>query len=312
MEWLTAGNKRLDAFLSDENPNLSRARIQKLIEAGAVTVNGELMLKVAHRLKFNDKVVLEIPEHAIPQKHTVVPVDLKLPVLFEDENCMVINKPAGIAVHPGAGMDTDEVTLLSGVAFLFAERKIPFSPEAVLVHRLDKETTGCLLIAKNLDAHAELQKQFETRTVEKTYLAIVFSVPSPAKAMIDAPVGRNLTDRTKMSVLRTSTSREAQTTYTTLQASTEAALLACDLHTGRTHQIRVHLRSISHPILGDDTYFTPKGQEFAKAHDIENLCLHAWKLSFSSPSKKKVDLVCSPPPPFLTALDHLGFSPEGL
>lgn len=308
MQWVSDSTKRLDAFLAEQSPELSRARLQKLIESGSVTVNDQKVTKQAHKLKLGDRVVLTATEKQTKVDERIEPTDLHLPVLYEDDFCLVINKPAGVAVHPGVGMEDAEVTLLSGIAFLFQERKIPFSADAVLVHRLDKDTTGCVLIAKTADAHAALQKQFEERTVQKKYLAIVFGIPNPPSALIDAPVGRNLTDRTKMSVLRTSTSREARTTYTTLSTNQYAALLACDLHTGRTHQIRVHLRSVGHPILGDENYFTSKSVEYAKNEGIESLCLHAWKLSFTSLSKKKVDLVCEPPHAFTDALQKLSLS----
>lgn len=306
MEWTCDTPKRLDSFLVEHNPEFSRARIQKTIESGGVKVNGIAVTKQALKLKEGDTVSLELAAETPLHDERIHPQDLALPLLYEDEFCVVVNKPAGIAVHPGTGMEDDEVTLLSGIAFLFEERGLTFTPGSVLVHRLDKDTTGCVLVAKTAEAHAALQKQFEERSVQKKYLAIVYGIPDPPHARIDAPIGRNLTDRTKMSVLRTSKSREAQTTYTTLDATNETALLQCDLHTGRTHQIRVHLRSISHPILGDTTYPTQKSEEYAKAVGVHTLCLHAWKLTFVSPSGSTVDLTCEPPQSFYTSLHATG------
>ena len=217
-----------------------------------------------------------------------------LDVLYEDSACMVINKPAGISVHPGHSMDKNEETLLSGIAFLFQQRDIPFSPDAVLVHRLDKPTTGCLLVAKDRESFVALQKQFEDRSVEKTYLAVVQGVPENPEATIDAPVGRNLMQRTKMSILRTSVSRDAQTTYQTLDGADDVSLLACTPHTGRTHQIRVHLSSIGHPILGDENYASPASKTFSEDLSVSGLCLHAWKLKFVSPDGKKEQFVEAP------------------
>ena len=275
---------RLDALLASE-AGMSRMQAQRLIKSGAVEVNDEVAKKPAHHVREGDVVVshFETPRGA-PQCDTtgITPIDLKLPVLYEDDACLVINKPAGIAVHPAPGEKGDP-TILHGLAHIFGKKKLPFSEAATLVHRLDKETTGCLLVAKTPEAHAQLQKQFQDRTVKKTYLALVAGIPSPPSAIIDAPVGRKLTDRTKMSVLKTSVSREAKTTYRTQQAFDDYALLECDLHTGRTHQIRVHLSSIGYPILGDPTYASPLSEKISKHHDVKNLCLHSWRLVFKSP-----------------------------
>ncbi len=285
---------RLDAFLASQNKELSRSKLQKLIKAKAVFVNGKAITKQAYQLTPGDEVaVTEGMEKEVVVALT--PSDLNLEILYEDELCFVINKPAGYAVHPAPG-EKNADTILHGVAFLFEQRFLPFSTESVLVHRLDKETTGCMLIAKSPRAHEELQAQFSDRTIEKTYLAIVAGVPNPPRAVINAPVGRNLTDRTKMSVQKTSVSREAKTTYRTLASTNETALLACDLHTGRTHQIRVHLRAIGHSILGDETYKTPGSENLTQTHHVKGLCLHAWKLTFISPEDKRTHVVEAPLP----------------
>lgn len=303
-QWIVVSPQRLDAFLADENPHVSRSRIQKVILSGAIEVNGEEVTKVSRKLATGDTVFLatEWEEPDVPE--TIVPADLHLSVLYEDEDCMVLCKPAGIAVHPGSGMSPDEKTILHGIAYLFKERDIPFDSSFALVHRLDKDTTGCLLIAKNCQAHSLLQKQFENRDVSKFYLAIVAGTPNPPKAVIDAPIGRNLTDRTKMSVLRTSVSREARTTYRTLDSSSEASLVQCEIHTGRTHQIRVHLSSIGHPIIGDSTYCSPSSSAITLGRDISSICLHAWTLKFLSVSHVKEIAVEAPlPPSFLSAME---------
>lgn len=309
-QWTVTEPQRLDSFLADQSPQLSRSRIQKMIKMGWVEVNGEEICKPAHRLKEGDAVFQLDGVEALPDEASIAPVDLHLPVLYEDEDCLVIDKPAGIAVHPGAGMSPGTPTILHGVAHLFTERTLPFSGEGVLVHRLDKETTGCLLIGKTPDAHSQLQKQFENRDVTKEYLALVAGQPNPPKAVIDAPIGRNLTDRTKMSVLRTSVSREAKTTYRTIESVGDASLLRCQLHTGRTHQIRVHLSSVGYPILGDTAYSSSRSAELTKKRKIESLCLHAWKLSFLSPTKLKEIAVEAPLPVlFLGALQAFNIQP---
>tara|TARA_Y100000310_G_scaffold295919_1_gene327725 strand:+ start:117 stop:1061 length:945 start_codon:yes stop_codon:yes gene_type:complete len=306
-QWTVATSQRLDAFLADQNPALSRARVQKMIAAGGVEVNGEEATKSSMKLKEGDSVFQSVEGEDVVEESIIQPKDLQLSVLYEDEECMVIEKPAGFAVHPAAGIPKEDATVLHGIAHLFEERGIPFASEAVLVHRLDKETTGCLLIAKNPETHQLLQKQFEHRDVSKHYLAIVAGQPDPPKAIIDSPIGRNLTDRTKMSVLRTSVSREAKTTYRTLQNAAGATLVQCELHTGRTHQIRVHLSSVGHPILGDVAYGSSSSTSLTKQHAIEGICLHAWKLTFLSPTKLQEIAVEAPlPVTFLSALKMFG------
>lgn len=295
MDWIVPLPDRLDAFLGSDGRMLSRAKAQKAIEEGLVMVNDEVVRKPAHRVQEGDKVSLESPA---PDKtdQTITPVDLHLPILYEDDACMVIDKPAGIAMHPGAGMAPGDVTMLHGIAHLFRERSLPFSTDSVLVHRLDKETTGCLLVAKTPAAHRFLQGQFETRTVKKTYLALVAGIPEHQTATVDAPIGRSVSDRTQMTVFHAGKTREARTTYRILASGKNAALLECDLHTGRTHQVRVHLSSIGHPILGDGTYTSLLSERLAQEYDIRNLCLHAWKLAFTSPADEKEHTVEAPVP----------------
>lgn len=304
-KWIVSFPDRLDAFLAKEGRTLSRAKAQEAIEKGLVMVNDEVTTKAAFRLQEGDTVEMEEME-AVKESDTE-PADLHLPVLYEDDSCLIIDKPAGVAVHPGAGMGPDEKTLLNGIAFLFAERKIPFSPDAVLVHRLDRETTGCLLIAKTHEAHLFLQKQFEERTVKKQYLALVAGVPDPLSAVIDASIGRSASDRTKMTIYGSGKSRTATTTYQTLQKTKDAALLVCELHTGRTHQIRVHLTSMGHPILGDGTYTSQLSERVSDIYDIRDLCLHAWKLTIMTPKSKKPVSVTAPlPQSFISNLKKAG------
>lgn len=299
-EWLEApsgSGMRLDLLLATIPAIKSRSAAQKMIEGGLVRLSGKKELRASRILRANDCVEYMLPAPAkIPD---VAGINQKLPVLYEGDDCLVIEKPSGIAVHPGNGISLNDATILDGIRFLFRERKLPFSQSEVLVHRLDKETTGCLLIAKNPKAHMALQKQFESRTVEKFYLALVAGVPSPKAATIDAPIGRHTGDRTRMSIVQVGKTRNAATTYRTLASAHGIALLSCELHTGRTHQIRVHLSSIGHPILGDEKYQTTVSLKVTAAMQVDFLCLHAWKLSFLSPSsKKKVSVVCPLPKRF--------------
>ncbi len=288
----------------------SRARAQSAIEAGQVRVNDRPARKPSQTVPAGATIDVDIVEDdGDADVAAVHPVDLSLPVLYEDDACIVINKPAGISVHPGAGMAPDEATILHGAAYLLQERSLPFSASSVLVHRLDKDTTGCLLLAKTSAAHSALQKQFEGRSVSKHYLAIVAGIPSPPSARIEAPIGRSPIDRTKMSILSAGKQRDAATTYTTVSSSRDAALLLCELHTGRTHQIRVHLTSVGYPLLGDDTYVTPHAQRLAATLGIERICLHAWKLAFASPAAASpVSLTAPVPDAFAHAAKRAGLA----
>ncbi|MBI1812363.1 RluA family pseudouridine synthase [Candidatus Peregrinibacteria bacterium] len=308
-QWIVSQPNRLDSFLASQREVISRSKAQKSIEEGQVRVNDDVITKPAQRLQEGDRVTLI--ESDVKLDATIAPRDLHLPILYEDDECFVIDKPAGIAVHPGAGMIPGEKTILHDIAFLYDRWHLPFSAESVLVHRLDKETTGCLLIAKNPRAHLELQKQFESRTVQKRYLALVAGVPSPASAMIDSPIGRSTSNRTVMAVSGSAQAREAQTTYRTLRSAQgkhgSFALIECELHTGRTHQIRVHLSAIGHPVLGDGTYTNELSERIAQEFDISILCLHAWKLAFESPNDHRRHDVESPLPfPFQNVLKRIG------
>lgn len=286
--------ERLDGFLQRKADLRSRSLAEKYIREGRVLVNGKTKSKTGYALTEGDTVFIESELLPSPSSN-IDSTEMSLPILYEDDSCLVINKPRNLTVHPAAS--TKEPTVLHGLKKLFSDKKIPFKPEAILVHRLDKETTGCLLIAKNPEAHAFLQKQFETRSVIKKYMTLVFGAPKENKAMIDAPIGRHLTERTKMSSLQTRKSREAQTSYKVMSSNHSMSLLECTLHTGRTHQIRVHLQSIGHPVLGDTKYGSATSQSYAKKNGINFLCLHAEHLSFVSPEKKKSISVTAPLPP---------------
>ncbi len=297
---------RLDIALFTEGVAISRIKARDMVKDGLVLVNGRIARKPATIIEIAD--VIEVSATGEPVTETrLEAMDLKLEVIYEDDLCMVINKPAGIPVHPGAGIPRDAATILHGIAFLFQERSIPFSSASVLVHRLDKDTTGCILVAKTPAAHKKLQMQFEERTVRKFYLAIVAGIPQPPSAMIDASIGRSTMDRTKMTILGSSKAREARTTYRTLSTAKGVALVSCELHTGRTHQIRVHMHGIGHPILGDPSYGIGSSEKLSLASGIDYLCLHAWKLTFTSPADGKDHEVSAPPPPRMKdALKRLG------
>jgi 23S rRNA pseudouridine1911/1915/1917 synthase len=286
---------RLDIALTNAGAAISRIKARDMVKAGLVLVNGRIARKAAAIVEPEDIIETSVTGEQVTETRLDAS-DLKLEVIYEDDLCMVLNKPAGIPVHPGAGIPRDAATILHGIAHLFKERGIPFSSAAVLVHRLDKDTTGCLLVAKTPEAHKKLQSQFEHRTVRKFYLALVAGIPQPPAATIDASIGRSTADRTKMTIMGSGKTREARTTYRTLATGNGAALLSCELHTGRTHQIRVHLHGIGHPIIGDPSYHSIASEKLSRESGTDFLCLHAWKLTFVSPADDAEHEVSAPPP----------------
>jgi len=281
MEFTVPSPSRLDAFLASAMADTSRVRVQKMIADGAVRVNGKAVRKVAQPVRAGDRIAIaDSPRPAPPALMTSYGRDdAWVRILYEDRSCLVIFKPAGTVV-------TDLE-----------------APNRLLAHRLDKDTTGCLLLARDAQALAFLQRQFRERTISKTYLALVAGIPDPPKALIDAPIGRNLVNRTRMSVLATRVSRTSQTAYRTMAAAADCALLACDLLTGRTHQVRVHLSAIGHPVLGDPTYGTAESGRVSDKYGIGGICLHAWELAFVSPqSRENVAVRADPLPAFRSAL----------
>lgn len=223
-------------------------------------------------------------------------------MLFEDNACVVVDKPTGITVHPAGTIAKGERTLVE----ILAEGE---DSPLFLVHRLDKGTTGCLLLAKSEKFCEELQQQFKNRTVKKAYLALCAGIPERKKARIDAPIGRNLIQRTKMSLFRTRSSRNAVTVYAVLDEAEESSLLRCEIKTGRTHQIRVHLSSIGHPIVGDKKYGSEKSQKISKDFGVESILLHAHTLEFASPKSGEDVKVTAPIPEiFLGAAGRLGLN----
>lgn len=312
MDWIVTTPGRLDAFITAQDVSFTRSHIQKEIDNGKVSVNGKSVSKASLRLKEGDRVSLDTDVALVPKDSPIEPRDLHLKVLYEDDSCLVIDKPAGISVHPGAGMSPGETTILNGIAFLFQKREIPFSSESTLVHRLDKETTGCLLIAKNPQAHVFYQEQFAKRSIEKVYLALVAGVPKISEAIIDAPIGRSLMQKVKMSVFRTRESREARTRYLVLQSKDLVSLVECRPETGRTHQIRLHLSSLGHPILGDETYGSAQSRVMSEKYEVKRMCLHAWKLQFHSfVTQKEVQVESPIPKDFVGVMKHMGLEEIG-
>jgi len=262
---------RLDHFLAKRLPEYSRSRLQQLIRSGFVRLN-EQSTRPRQIVRAGDKIDLIEPP---VEKIDVRPEPIPLEVLFEDDDLIVINKPAGLTVHPGAGhrQHTLVNALLSHCATLSG---IGGKERPGIVHRLDKETSGCLVVAKNDTAHRELSTQFAARTVEKIYLALVAGKLRKPSGVIEEKIGRHPIHRQRMSAT-SPRGRSARTEYRVIRSSDQASLVECRLHSGRTHQIRVHLNHLGHPVLGDKIYAPRFAKNFARQ------MLHAWKLGFHHP-----------------------------
>src|SRR5437899_8844432 len=262
---------RLDQFLAKRLPEYSRSRLQQLIRTGFVRLN-EQVPRPRQIVRSGDKIdLLEPPLEKIETLPEPIPLD----VLFEDGDLIVINKPAGLTVHPGAGQR--EHTLVNALlSYCTTLSGIGGKERPGIVHRLDKETSGCIVAAKNDIAHRELSKQFATRAVEKIYLALADGKVRKQTGVIEQKIGRHPVHRQRMSVA-SPRGRAAKTEYRVLCSNDQASLIECKLHSGRTHQIRVHLHHLGHPVLGDKIY----APRFAK--NLPRQMLHAWKLGFLHP-----------------------------
>ncbi|GFZ27012.1 RluA family pseudouridine synthase [Lactobacillus corticis] len=284
---------RIDKYLANELPDLSRSRIKELIKSGAVKVNGQTT-KVSYQVEAGDKIMLEVPPVA-PLK--LEAEDIPLDIVYEDHDVIVVNKPQGMVVHPAAGHPNH--TLVN--ALLYHTKDLAASPEGFrpgIVHRIDKDTSGLLMIAKNAKARESLEAQLAAKTNERLYLAIVHGNFSEQAGVIDAPIGRDHGDRKKMAVVENG--KKAITHFKVLQQFKNYSLVQCRLETGRTHQIRVHMAYIGHPVAGDPLY-GPK-----KTLKGQGQFLHAATLGFKQPTTGK-DLQFSVPAPenFQAALAEL-------
>jgi 23S rRNA pseudouridine1911/1915/1917 synthase len=270
--------QRLDVFLARAS-GLSRARVQDLIERGAVLVGGHPQ-KSRHVMRASERVTLAVPAL---EPLALTPEPIPLDILYEDEHLLVLNKPAGLVVHPGAGRATG--TLVH--ALLAHCRDLPGIggvERPGIVHRLDRETSGVMVVAKTEAAHQSLSAQFKHRIVRKRYVALVHGAVRDDAGRIEAAVGRRENDRQRMGVRKTG-GREARTLYRVLQRMEEMSLLELSLETGRTHQIRVHLAHIGYPVIGDATYGGRRERRFTASGEarVERQMLHAWRLGFRHP-----------------------------
>ncbi len=285
---------RLDRFLAVELTEFSRSRLQTLITGGFVKLNAE-QPRPRDAVRTGDVVQLEIPAL---EKIKAAAEEIPLQILFEDVDLLVIDKPAGMVVHPGAG--NQEHTLVNALlSHCTTLSGIGGKERPGIVHRLDKETSGCLVVAKNDAAHRELSRQFAARTLKKIYLALVAGRLKARSGVIDAPIERHPIHRQRMSVARSSRGRSAKTEYRVLRSGREISLVECTLHSGRTHQIRVHLHHLGHPVLGDKLYAPRIGKGFARQ------MLHASRLGFTHPrSAEWMEFEAPLPADFKAALDQ--------
>ncbi len=300
----------MDLALSQLSPELSRARVQRLIEEGRVTLDGR-PARAAARLRGGERAELVVPA---PEPSQLVAEDLPLSVLHQDADLVVLDKVAGMVVHPARG--NPQSTVVNALLHRFAGAG-PGGDRLGLVHRLDKGTSGCLVVARSDEALAALQASFRRREVEKTYLAVCHGLPA-AEARLDTPYGRHPRDRTRFTC-RVETARRAVTAWRVVErfgreGAPRAALLEVALHTGRTHQIRVHLSEAGHPLLADATYGGTRREARLAAEEPVRLAalalgrqaLHAWRLAFPHPrTGERLALEAPLPVDLLRALELL-------
>lgn len=266
--------KRLDQVLASLMPEHSRSRLQAWLREGHVAVDGRRQLEAKLKLHGGEQIVVEPPREmrdGAPQAEAMT-----LDIVHEDADILVINKPIGLVVHPGAGNWSG--TLLN--ALLHHDPGLAAVPRAGIVHRLDKDTSGLMVVARTLEAQTELVRQLQARTVSRHYLALVLGEVTAA-GVVDAPIGRHPSQRTRMAVVRGAAGKPARTHYRLRASFYRASLIECRLETGRTHQIRVHMASLKHPLVGDQTYGHRSGVALYDAYPQQ--ALHAWQLGLVHP-----------------------------
>jgi len=280
-----AAGRRLDAFLAAQLTDTSRAHIQRAIANGDVAIN-ERTVKPSYRIRAGEEIQVELPE-AAPLE--AAPEPIPLDIIYEDSDLIVINKPAGMVVHPGAGVSSG--TLANALVYHFNQlSQTQGALRPGIVHRLDVGTSGVIVVAKTDRAHLNLAEQFEERRVFKSYVALVYGQVVASEGRIDAPIGRDPRHRVKMAVRRAGEGRAALTLYRVAERFSEFTLLKAEIKTGRTHQIRVHLAHIKHPVVGDSTYDSGRSNTIkhpplrAAVAKLGRPFLHAARLSFTHPT----------------------------
>ena len=269
----SSAGARLDSVLAALLPDYSRSRIQTWIKQAGVHVDGHL-LSGKDKVWGGEKVIIHPELH--PAQLPALPEAIELAVIYEDDSILVINKQAGLVVHPGSG--NWQGTLLN--ALLYHAPQLTHIPRAGIVHRLDKDTSGLMVVAKTLQAQTHLVRQLQARTVKREYLAITQGLIQQ-NGRVDAPLGRHPSQRTKMAVVNNG--REAVTHYTVISRFVAHSLVRCALETGRTHQIRVHMQSLGHPLVGDATYNRARPNDISCVRNFPRQALHATQLGLVHP-----------------------------
>lgn len=274
---------RIDAWLS-ANTEYSRSRVAALMDEGAVTVGGRRIEKPSFKVTAGQLIALRIPQ---VRPVNITPQNIPLEILYQDSDVAVVNKPCGMVVHPAAG--NEDQTLVNALLYHVRDLSgIGGEMRPGIVHRLDKDTSGLILIAKNDRAHAILSDQFKERSMEKHYRAVAFGGFTQDQGLIDAPIARHPVDRKKMAIV--SGGKPSQTEWHVIEQLKSAAYLDVHLLTGRTHQIRVHMHSIGHPLLGDPIY----AANLKMGVHIPRLMLHAYSLAFTHPATGERITLCAP------------------
>lgn len=266
------GGERLDYYLSKTIPGISRTYVQKMIKEGLVLVNGK-QVKPRYLVKKGDLIKANFRE---PEKLELIPENIPIDIIFQDEDLLVVNKPKGMVVHPAPGNPSG--TLVNALLYHVSNlSSIESTIRPGIIHRLDKDTSGLLIVAKNDKSHKALSKQLKNREIKRIYTALVYGRLDKEKAVIDAPIGRHPINRKRMAVVYKN-SKEAITHYRVLEYYKDYTLVEASLETGRTHQIRVHMAYINHPVVGDPVYSNRKS-EFG----VDSQLLHARQLGFYHP-----------------------------
>lgn len=286
--------KRIDVYLAEMIDNMSRSQIQKIIGDGNVVVN-EKIVKSNYKLKEDDEIVLNLPE---PVALKIEPENIPIEIVYEDNDLVVVNKPQGMVVHPAPGNYSG--TLVN--ALLFHCKNLSSINGVIrpgIVHRIDKDTSGILVVAKNDISHRSLAEQIKEHSVNRIYLAIAEGIVKDDEGTINKPIARHHVDRKKMAIVEGG--REAITHYRVLERFRENTYIQCKLKTGRTHQIRVHMSSIGHPLVGDPVYGYKK-----QKYKLEGQALHAATLGFIHPTKNEyMEFTSTPPRYFIELLEKL-------
>ena len=292
---------RLDRALADAVPTLSRERLKALIRGGAVEAEGKALRDPALKVRGEEAIRVAVPEPAPAHNE---PQDIPLTIIFEDEHLLVIDKPAGLVVHPAAG--NFDGTLVNALLHHCGGSLSGIGGVARpgIVHRIDKDTSGLLVVAKTDVAHEGLAKQFAAHSIDRRYLAIVNGVPKVTQGAVEAPLARSAANRKKIAIVEGGRGKRAVTHWRRLDVLKDAALVECRLETGRTHQVRVHMASIGHPLVGDPVYGRAGKThgKILKELQFQRQALHAAELGFTHPATKHRLSFTSPMPPDMQEL----------